>query len=277
MPRALTAGDLPAALGLSQAVQWSHIAADWELAFRTSRGVAIDDAAGQLAGTALWWPWGEHFATIGLVIVRADRQGQGLGRQLMDAVMEAAGPRTLQLVATLAGRPLYERLGFVAQGGIVQVQGAARCAPVPPPAGVALRAVTAADLPVLQALDAAAFGAPRERLIEAILARGQAGMLAEQGGRPTGFALRRASGRGQMIGPVIAPDEHTALALVAPLLGTTGVFCRLDLPADAVQFEAALRAAGLAAADRVVTMRRGPAPPAEARLRVLGLASQAYN
>lgn len=277
MPRALTADDLPAALRLTQAVQWSHVAADWELAFRTSRGVAIDDAAGQLAGTALWWPWGEHFATIGLVIVRADRQGQGLGRKLMDAVMDAAGPRTLQLVATLAGRPLYERLGFVAQGGIVQVQGAARCAPVPAPAGVAIRAVTAADLPVLQALDAAAFGAPRERLIEAILARGEAGMLAEQGGRPTGFALRRASGRGQMIGPVIAPDEATALALVAPLLGTTGAFCRLDLPADAVQFEAALLAAGLAAADRVVMMRRGPALPAEARLRVLGLASQAYN
>jgi GNAT superfamily N-acetyltransferase len=52
---------------------------------------------------------------VGTVFVEAERRGAGLGTALTERIcdgLEAAGCRTLALVATEQGRPLYERLRF---------------------------------------------------------------------------------------------------------------------------------------------------------------------
>src|SRR5665647_1481260 len=52
---------------------------------------------------------------VGTIWVAPALRGRGLGRALTEAVieeLEGSGCRTLVLVATEAGRPVYERLGF---------------------------------------------------------------------------------------------------------------------------------------------------------------------
>ncbi|MFO1425701.1 MAG: GNAT family N-acetyltransferase [Steroidobacteraceae bacterium] len=275
--RRLGSADLPACLALTQAVNWSHRLEDWAFHLRLGRGFGIDDERGELVGTIIWWAYGAELGALGLVVVRGDCQGRGLGRRLMDAVLAEAGARAMQLVATQAGIKLYRDCGFVVTGDIEQVQGTIGTVPVAARHGLVLRPVAAADLATLRELDARALGAPRHELIDAVLQEGGAGTLALRAGVPAGFALQRAAGRGMLVGPVIADDEATAIALVGERLRAIQGFTRLDVPGDAAALRAFLADAGLAGVDRVTAMRRGTAPPADPQLRRWGLVSQAFG
>jgi len=275
--RRLEVRDLDAALRLSQAERWSHRAEDWEFHYRLGRGWAACDADGNVLGTASWWAYGDRFGTVGLVLVHRTHQGQGIGRQLMNIVMNDAGSRGLQLVATKAGLTLYQRCGFREQHSIGQHQGIATQIPafaVSP--DIVLRAVSPADLAALCALDATVFGAGRPQVISAVFDAG-GGVLAHRNGQLVGFALARQSGRGALIGPVVADGEPLAIALIAHLLKTTGEFTRVDIPTAAVQLAQWLEATGLVCVDRVTTMVRGDAPEERAAGRVFGLVSQALG
>jgi GNAT superfamily N-acetyltransferase len=276
--RRLEARDLPEALRLTQAQNWSHRLEDWEFHFRFGRGWAACDADGRLLGTALWWAYGTAFATVGLVVVRPDCQGQGIGRRLMDAVIAHAGERTLQLLATRAGLRLYEQTGFVAVESISQCQGIVQSVAAVVPEHLRLRPAARADLDAACRLDSMAIGSPRRELIEAVFeAGGGGGVVAERQDVLMGFALQRASGRGTLLGPLVASDEDVAIGLVRTLLGTCPGFCRLDIPTRAAALGACLARAGLPAVDQVVRMIRGPMPPANAAARTFGLVSQALG
>ena len=275
--RRLRAHDLTAGLRLSQAERWSHRLEDWEFHYRLGLGWAACDAGGNVLGTASWWAYGEQFATVGLVLVDPQHQGQGIGRQLMNAVMEEAGPRVLQLVATQAGLTLYQRCGFSEVGAIGQHQGEpTRIPPATPPPDTVFRAFSRSDLSALTDLDAAGLGGSRKRVLAAVSEEGP-GVVAHRNGRLVGFALARQSGRGTVIGPVVADDQQLAIALVARQLEMTSGFARMDIPTDALQLQAWLEAAGLARVDRVTVMARGAVPANRSGVRLWGLVSQALG
>jgi GNAT superfamily N-acetyltransferase len=278
--RRLQPGDLAAALRLTQAQRWSHRMEDWEFHFRLGRGWVVCDADGRMLGTASWWAYGDGFATVGLVLVDQNQQGKGIGRRLMTTVMDDAGARVLQLVATKAGLKLYQQCGFREVGGIGQHQGIPTsgirgAAELVPPETV-LRAVSPSDLAFLCDLDAVAWGANRSEVVGAVLNAG-GGVLAERKGRLAGFALARQAGRGTLIGPVVANDQVLAIALIADLLKASSGFTRIDVPTDAAELSAWLEAAGLARVDQVTTMVRGNLPERHGQARVFGLVSQALS
>ncbi len=84
--REMTAADLPACHGLSQAVSWSHRLEDWQLAFHCGKGW-VAESAGQVLGSAIYWPWGNDSSTLGLVIVSPDCQGRGVGKALLKTLI----------------------------------------------------------------------------------------------------------------------------------------------------------------------------------------------
>lgn len=276
--RRLEPADLPAALRFTQQQGWSHRLEDWEFHARLGRGWAACEHGSELVGTAAWWPWGADVGTIGFVLVRQDRQGQGIGARLMDVVLEDAGARSLRLVATRAGLGTYRRLGFIEQDAILQCQGELARVPMSAsPHGVSLRAVTDADLDVLCALDAQAFGASRERLIHAIHATGTGGLVATRDGVVAGFALQRLSGRGTVLGPIVADDESLAIALVSALAARGSGFTRADIPADASALRLCLASAGMPVVDEYPCMTRGQPRAHTTGARTFGLASQALG
>lgn len=276
--RPMHEGDLATMHGLAQQMSWPHRAEDCAQLLALGAGIAAVDGDGSTIGVGLRWSFGRDVGTIGLMLVAAERQGRGIGRALMTALIAESGSRALMLNATPEGLPLYEKLGFVSTGVVRQHQGRlSEGAVLPPAPDVPLRRAVPADRAQLCALDAAVFGADRSELIGRLLASGDA-WLVDRAGQPSGFAALRAFGRGMIIGPVVAASEDEAIALVAAATRAAppGVL-RIDIPATAQGLAAWLAAAGLPAIDTVTVMLRGHWPATSKGLRRFGLALQAWG
>lgn len=276
--RPMQVGDLVAMHRLAQQMSWPHRAEDCAQLFALGAGTVAVDGTGSTVGVGLRWSFGRDVGTIGLVLVAPERQGRGIGRALMTALIDDLSPRALMLNATAEGLPLYEKLGFVSTGFVRQHQGRlAEGSSLPSVPAVALRRAVPADHAALCALDAAAFGTDRSALIGRLLADGEAWVV-ERAGQPAGFAVLRAFGRGMIIGPIVASSEGEAIALVAAAAKAAplGVL-RVDILAQAERLGTWLTAAGLPAIDTVTIMLRGRWPAAQRRLQRFGLALQAWG
>ena len=226
--RPFETGDLPAAHALSTAFNWSHRIEDWRFALSLGQGV-VAERDGKVLGTALSWRFG-NYATIGLVIVAPELQGQRIGNRMMETLLDQLSPRDVLLHATVAGRGLYERLGFVSAGEIDQHQGALVAA-LPALAGREgdrLRPLEDADVESLIAMDARGAGMPRGELLRSLFAQERTVVL-ERGGQAAGFAVLRRFGRGHLVGPVSAPDFDAARVLISDCCRHTEGFVRVDV------------------------------------------------
>lgn len=274
--RPMTQADLPAAHGLSSQLDWPHRLEDWGLLHRVFKGfvATVDD---RLIGTAFACPQG-NFATIGLVVVNPDFQGQGIGRLLMELALDACQPGTPILNASVAGAPLYLSQGFVEFGTIEQRQGLARAVALEPLAeDEHLRALCEQDQVRQLALANAGSGLDRSALFAQLHDTIEHTAGIETDGQLQAFALLRRAGRGHCIGPVIAQNTRQARHLITTLLAQIpNQFVRIDVPMDSGLCEW-LTLAGLEPVDRVTQMALGTPPQPGDFVRQFALVSQAIG
>lgn len=250
--------DLPAAHALSSRLQWAHRLEDWRFALSLGQGV-VAERNGNVLGAALSWQWGTTHATIGLVIVAPELQGRRIGNRMMETLLNALGTRDVLLHSTVAGRGLYERLGFVAIGEIVHFQGVPKTLPVlPEREGSRLRPLEEGDIETLIALDARGAGMPRPALLRRLFSQERTVVL-EHGGRAVGFAVLHRFGHGHTLGPVVAPDADAARWLIADGIRQANGFVRIDVDAQS-GLPAWLDSLGLPRVGTVTIMVRGRAP-----------------
>lgn len=258
--RPFTEADLVAAHALTASFGWPHRLEDWIFMARHGQGV-VAEQDGTPVGMGLTWLYGSGFAALGLVGVGRSQQGRGLGRRILERLLDSVEGRTVVLHATEAGAPLYASLGFVGESLIRQHQGiAAGHGLVDLPEGHRLRPISRGDHAAVLALDDAATGLERGALLGALLEM-PGGVILDTGGEPSGFALQRRFGHGQVIGPAVARDSLGAQALVGHLLGRlAGQFVRVDVP-EAGGLGPWLAGFGLADAGPGLRMVRGSRPP----------------
>ncbi len=271
----LEAADLVNATALSTALNWPYRLEDWAFAHALGEGLALHDGD-RLIGTALRWNYGPDFATVGMIIVDGAYRGQGLGARLVDALLAGAGQRSIILNATPDGLELYRRRGFVAFGRTCQHQGIAAPASSAGDAG-AVRQARADDWPAIIALDEAASGVPRNRLMAALAGTGSAIVLPGEDGSVKGYAVCREFGRGLVVGPVVAPGQQEATQLIAWFLsGLAGRFVRVNAPEDS-GLGPWLATQGLIQVDAEEAMVRGWLPSSSAQARIFSLCSNSLG
>ncbi|TPK93541.1 GNAT family N-acetyltransferase [Mesorhizobium sp. B2-4-12] len=261
------------AVALSRQEKWPHRQQDWQMALQLSSGAVALDDQGRVAGTILVTPYGKDCAMINMVIVDRNARGKGLGRRLMEQAFTLAGERPLRLVATTDGMPLYQKLGFVPSGTIMQHQG--KVTKLEAPDGV--DAASADNLPEIKALDRGAYGADREALIDALAERGQFAVI-RRNGAIEAYAAIRPFGRGEVIGPVIAGSADAAKALIAFFAATRpGAFLRVDTDSR-TGIAGWLEEIGLAHVGGGVAMDRPPKKDSgQSRPKIFALANQALG
>jgi GNAT superfamily N-acetyltransferase len=254
----MAAADVKALHALSLSVGWAHRAEDWQFMREIGRGVVALDESGRVHGSAMWFPFGEAFAAIGMVIVTPLLQNHGGGQRLMQHVLEQVKGRALGLHATEQSHHLFRSIGFADEGTVHLHQGPAG----PPPEllsdpAAQVRELGESDLADILRLDRMAAGLDRRPLVDALMARSH-GMALSRGGRLEAFALMRPFGRGAVIGPVIAASEDDAMRVIHPLIAAQkDRFVRIDLGAADSRLAQFIEQCGLPVCERVTRMSLG--------------------
>ncbi|RUM19342.1 N-acetyltransferase [Rhizobium vallis] len=250
--------DLEQLHALSIGVGWPHRADDWQFVRELGKGVVALDEVDRVLGSAMWFAYGEDFATIGLVITSPRLQARGAGQWLMDHVLTEIPQHNLGLNSTRAAKRLYHSLDFTTEAVVSQCQGEAFSpAPAETPPGAELRALDIADLAAITALDKEAFGADRTALLARILPS-SSGLGLIRDGQIEAFSFCRRFGRGHVIGPVAASSDADAIAVIRPHVAEhAGKFLRLDTREKSGAFSDFLSQCGLSVFDTVTTMSRG--------------------
>lgn len=214
----MTPADVEPASAAILADDWGDRRAWFEFAVGHPRCVVLVAEApdGSIAGTGVATLNGP-VGWIGTIWVASAWRGHGLGRALTEAPIgaaERAGCRTLVLVATSLGRPLYERLGFEVQTWYrtMEAPGLADAGVVPAgtdaggdaaAGGVGVRAFRPGDLDTMAVLDARVTGEDRRHLIEAFATPESTRVVTGPEGQPRGFVVRAPWGGGATIAPAI--------------------------------------------------------------------------
>lgn len=225
----------------------------------------VAEADGAIVGTGVTTINGP-VAWIGTIWVDPVWRGRGLGKALTQATIdagEAAGCRALVLVATDAGRPLYERFGFAVQAhyrileapGLTGETGSANGSGQEAPR---VRPYRAADLPAMAALDATATGEDRAHLLRAFAAPDTTRCLEHNDGRLGGFVVRAPWGGGATVAP--DPDDAMTILQARRLASGPDKRVRAGLLDANVEGLERLRAAGWSDAWAAPRMIRGEMP-----------------
>jgi GNAT superfamily N-acetyltransferase len=153
--RRLTPADLPDCLLLAQDRHWPAEKHKWQLLFAVGDVHGIDDPAGGLAAAVVSTRYGPELAAIGMMLVAARHERQGVATRLMRHALANTDAATIWLTATDYGRPLYEKLGFRAIDHCTLYSGHFQPHEPTTPRS---RPVAEADLPALAAVDAEVLG-----------------------------------------------------------------------------------------------------------------------
>ncbi len=200
----MTPADIDPAVVAILADDWGDRRTWFEFAVAHPRcDVVVAEENGVVVGTAVATVNGP-VAWIGTIWVAPAARGRGIGRELTEATIaaaEAAGCRTLVLVATAAGQPLYERLGFSVQSWYRTMEAPGLATRPADAGGPLVRAYRADDFDAMAALDLAATGEDRRHLLAAFAAPDTTMVVTRADDRPEGFVIRAPWGGGATIAP----------------------------------------------------------------------------
>jgi GNAT superfamily N-acetyltransferase len=202
-------------MALSAEAGWNQTPDDWAMFVRRGTVFGLLDGGAPVASGAIF-PYPDKFAWISMVLVTASRRRARIGTRILETCCAEVARRDLVAVldATPAGERVYRPLGFEPIFGLTRWQGHGG-------GGgkllAGMRPMAQDDMAAVVALDAAAFGARRQFLLENFLRR-EPGLafVAEKNAR--GFVLARPGRLATQIGPLIATDEDVAAALLSSAL-----------------------------------------------------------
>ena len=254
--RCLTVADIPSGMRLKDQNGWNTRPEDWRRQLELEpEGCFAAELDGQVIGTACGCIF-ESVAWINLVLVDRALRGRGIGTALMRTVLawlEERGVPSIRLDATPLGRPIYEKLGFVAEHELTRYEGIMPALPVD---ADAVTLAAASDLPLLAEFDQRITGTNRAKLL-GYLHRQLHLYVMRQNTRIMGYAALRPGSRSRHIGPCLgeAPACRNLFAAVSQVLCGESVY--MDIPAANAEANELAAQSGMKTQRRLTRMGRG--------------------
>ena len=202
---------------LSTEIGWNQTEADWSYMLTNGPGLGLADTNGKLVASAVALPYG-GFGWVCMVLVAPDWRRKGLATTLMNGVIELlqADGIVPGLDATPDGREVYRQIGFLDVYGLERLIAEHADIAAATPEGTELGPLSEHDMDAVAAFDAPIFAGDRAALLRHLRSREPSRATgAWENGKLTGYVLARDGRTWTQIGPVIAADSQTAMALVA--------------------------------------------------------------
>jgi GNAT superfamily N-acetyltransferase len=264
--RPMTAADIPLGMRLKEQNGWNQLEADWQrVLYLQPDGCFVAEWNGTPVGTTVVTIFGD-VAWIAMVLVDANHRGHGIGTALMKHALDfldARGVPSVRLDATPLGRPIYEKLGFVAEYELARYEGVLEhCKPPGKHAQVALEPLPegvrgAAVLREVLHFDYIMTGARRGLFLSRLFAEYPEYVRVARHGDVAGYFAARPGSHALLLGPCVA-DGCAGGTLewdAAARLGGQRVFMDIPLAETYAIDRAEMR--GLKVQRRLLRMCRG--------------------
>ncbi len=255
--RVMKVGDREFGLRLSRQARWNQTEADWlRFMYFEPEGCFVAELDGYAVGTTTTCVLGS-VAWIAMVLVDVNARGRGIGTRLLRHALEYLEERrvlTVRLDATPAGRPVYEKLGFLAEYELVRYEGMASQYP----ASQIVTELAPGAYPDVLEFDKKETGTDRGKMLLRLFGEfPQELRVVRRQSTVKGYVTIRPGANAIQVGPCMAATDAGA-----PLLSDAFTRCRgkmvfVDVPtgnADAVKF---VEAAGLRTQRSFTRMYRG--------------------
>ncbi|MEN6576668.1 MAG: GNAT family N-acetyltransferase [Phycisphaerales bacterium] len=255
--RAMTMGDVPLGLTLTRQAGWNQLEADW-LRFldMQPQGCFVAELDERPVGTTVTCILGP-VAWIAMVLVDVSARRKGVATALLKHAidfLDGQGVKTVRLDATAAGRPVYEKLGFVPEYLLTRYMGIAPQRVAQPDAA---RAAPGRFAEIF-AFDRRITATPREKMLARLFAESPHGVhILPIGGRLEGYISTRSGANATQIGPCIATPRAGETLLADALGRCAGRSVFIDVPQDNTHAIATVQTAGLTAQRDFTRMCRG--------------------
>lgn len=229
--RLMTTDDIELGMRLKGQAGWNQLAADWQRFLELEPdGCFVAEWDGQPVATTTTCRF-DSVGWIAMVLVDESFRHRGIATQLVKRALEYLDKwhvRTVRLDATELGRPVYERIGFVAEHDFARFQGTA-CSP---PEGLATFPACLEHFDSIEDLDRRATGTNRGRLLERfILEHPTTARVVGTNDSLAGYLLLRPGANATQIGPAAALSEEAGRSLVDWALGRcVGQSVFIDIP-----------------------------------------------
>jgi hypothetical protein len=234
-------------------------------------GCFAAESAGALVGTTVTCIFDEA-AWIAMVLVDAAFRGRGIGTALLRHAidfLDRQAVKTIRLDATSLGRPLYEKLGFVAEYQVARYEGELlRCGDLAVDESLTIAIATAQDVPLILGCDRIVTGTDRSKYLG--LLAGEIGAdvrVAKQGDDLAGYLITRPGRTAAQMGPCMGSPPVAAALLASDASTSNPKQVFLDIPLYNQAAVAVAEAMNLKVQRAFVRMCRG-APVSEQRTRL---------
>ncbi len=222
--RLLRESDIPAAMKLKEAAGWNQTENDWRcLITLEPQGCFAATLNGELLGTTTTTTYGDELAWVGMVLVQPDKRRLGIATRLLRTALDYLHRKvaTVKLDATVAGKPVYERLGFRVESLIERWTGISDSRAI---ANDHVQSVVTLDEPTVDdlfVLDRNSFGADRSGLLKTLIKRVSvpAALARAEDGSLIGYSLSRSGSKAGYVGPIISTDPNQVEPLLDRILG----------------------------------------------------------
>lgn len=225
--------DLPGLIDLSTSVGWDYDQDEITTILSSGRIFGHKNTEGELVSSAAIIEYDSKLASIGMVIVRNDYRGLGLGRKATEKCVESV-PRniTVMLIATEEGKPMYEKMGFNSIDSVHKFLCEEYKPLLPSRFNTSnIEVLSDQDIPFLIRVDESAFGVNRRNfLINRINQAKEAFVVRSSDGHIIGYGLSILGPVNLIIGPIVAPDPDTAYLIIDQLARSHNGRIRIDVP-----------------------------------------------
>ncbi|TQR20105.1 GNAT family N-acetyltransferase [Psychrobacillus vulpis] len=225
--------DISRLIDLSNSVGWDYDENEVTTVMSSGRIYGHKNEEGLIVSSAAIIDYSSKLASIGMVIVREDYRGMGLGRKATEKCLESVPINTpVMLIATEEGKPMYEKMGFTSIDSVHKflcdnyeqsITSSTNNYNIEP--------LSEEDLYGLINLDTEAFGVNRETFLMNRINQSKDSLVVKSpDGAVIGYGLSVKGPVNLILGPIVATDSQTALLIIDELAKNHIGKLRIDVP-----------------------------------------------